>query len=70
MNLARAIAIAEGDIKPSDDRERVLAFQILVDSGLAFQLPGKVKTKALELIKAGTIKPGEYRGLYDDGIDA
>lgn len=68
MDLFSATLIAEGEFEmagylPSDDVEAedltVEAFQLLVSTGMAWQLPGRVGRMAASLIDAGLVQMPE-----------
>ena len=55
MDLVNAlIGLDEGTI---DDDELVELFQHLVDTGLAWQLQGRIGRQAADMIEAGVITP-------------
>ena len=55
MNIMNAVGIAEGWIDAETEEEYYSAWQILVDTGIAWQLQGWFGRHAQQLIDAGLI---------------
>lgn len=55
MTALKALAIVEG-LAPADDIEQLHAWQVLVNSGYAWTLPGRIGRMAQALIDAGEIE--------------
>ena len=58
MSRFRAIGLAEGYFEGTED-EVIEAWQVLVDSGLAWELQGWFGRQAVRLLQAGTISAPE-----------
>lgn len=56
MDKLDAIMICEGAMPPRDEKEYLQAWQLLVDTGMAWELKGSFGRCAEILIKAGHIK--------------
>lgn len=65
MNIETAAAIAEGR-RTATEEEKVEAYQLLVDAGLAWQMAGKIGQTAKLMINNGMISSGKYRPLIKD----
>lgn len=65
MNIEVAAAIAEGE-RSATKEETIEAYQLLVDSGLAWQMAGRVGQTAKLMINNGLISSGRYRPLIND----
>ena len=55
MQMFKAVEIVTGQIEADDETEVFEAWQLLVDTGLAWQLEGQVGRTAAALIQAGHI---------------
>ena len=55
MTPLNAIDIAEGFQAPGNWNQYIQAWQVLVDTGLAWKLPGRIGRTAKDLIDAGEI---------------
>ena len=55
MTPLNAIDIAEGFQEPENWNQYIQAWQVLVDTGLAWKLPGRIGRTAKDLIDAGEI---------------
>jgi len=55
MDILTAVGMAEGFIEADSEEEYLAAWQYLVDSRLAWSLPGWFGRRALALIADGTI---------------
>ena len=58
MNNYDAVMIAEGAIEVDEDKQ-IEAWQHLVDTGLAWSLPGRFGRTAMDLIQQGVITKKE-----------
>ena len=56
MQMFKAVEIVTGQIEAEDETEVFEAWQLLVDTGLAWQLEGNIGRTAAALIQAGHIK--------------
>lgn len=56
MNQFTAIGIAEGFIEADAEEQVIEAWQILIDTGLAWQLPGYFGRQAAALIEQGVCR--------------
>lgn len=65
MNIETAAAIAE-ERRTSTESEKIEAYQVLVDSGLAWQMAGRIGQTARLMINNGLISSGKYRPLIED----
>ena len=54
-DLVTAIQILEGSF-PSDEQEQLDAWQLLIDSGIAWQLQGSYAQAAEDLIEKGLVE--------------
>ena len=55
--ILEAILLAEGVTPPSSEKDLIQAWQLLVDTRLAWQLQGWFGRRAQELIDEGLINP-------------
>ena len=55
MTPLNALSIAEGFQEPESWNQYIEAWQVLVDTGLAWKLPGRIGRNAKDLIDAGEI---------------
>ena len=55
MQMFKAVEIVTGQIEAEDEIEVLKAWQLLVDTGIVWQLEGKVGRTAAALIDAGHI---------------
>jgi hypothetical protein len=56
MNPMRALALVEGLEEADDDEEMIAAWQFLVDTGMAWKLPGRFGRTAAQMIEEGIIE--------------
>ena len=56
MQMYKAVEIVTGQTEAEDEIEVLEAWQLLVDTGIVWQLEGKVSRTAAALIDAGHIK--------------
>lgn len=57
QRILEAILLAEGVTPPSSEKDLIQAWQLLVDTRLAWQLQGWFGRRAQELIDEGLINP-------------
>jgi len=65
MNTFTAIEICEG-LQDASEAETLDAWQMLVDTGLAWQLQGSFGRMAVNLIEAGLIHPASHGDINHD----
>lgn len=58
MDSFTAVGIAEGFIEAEDEAQQLEAWQMLVDTGLAWKLQGTFGRTAMALIEGGLIERG------------
>lgn len=57
MDTYTAAMIADGAIEPESEDQAIEAWQYLIDTGLAWQLQGRIGRAAHDLIEAGICAP-------------
>ncbi len=57
MDISAAIGIAEGFIECDDEQELNKAWQLLIDTGVCWELQGWFGRSAIHLIESGICKP-------------
>jgi hypothetical protein len=57
MSEFDAVMICEGAQEPESEEQLLEAWQLLVDTGLAFRLQGWFGRRAAEMIRAGVLQP-------------
>lgn len=65
MDTFTAIQICEG-LQDASETESLDAWQMLVDTGLAWQLQGSFGRMAINLIEAGLIHPASHGDINHD----
>jgi hypothetical protein len=60
MDTLTAVGIAEGFIDVDDEDQEALAWQTLIDTGLAWQLQGWFGRTAQRLIEIGVCQPPQH----------
>lgn len=56
LDIVTAVMMVEGDIETEDEAALIEAWQLLIDTGAAFQLQGSIQRQALRLIESGQCK--------------
>ncbi len=70
MHVSDAIGIAEGFIECKDEDELNEAWQLLIDTGICWELQGWFGRNAARLIESGICrKPGETKNVDPDYCD-
>jgi hypothetical protein len=57
MDVSKAIDIVEGLRDPNDEYEALEAWQVLVDTDMAWKLQGRIGRTAQEMLDYGYLRP-------------